>query len=201
VNSIKLKNGSNTFAVVVARSGLDTPSLHMALTTILGGGLGVKPEFVGAMKSTGENKTFWVGGLARPITVWLLPVTPKRVEWYEKLGSPVGNDPEFLSVCIDWRGSDKTIQWDDKVFHAVGTVVRGAEAWPDGDAATIRARLKSADSDAWLSELATDLTTGVEAVSDTVADAAEKVKKAVVPTALWIALGAAATWWFLSRRQ
>jgi len=199
MNKLKLHIGSNTVAVVCPRSGASTAALHEAMVTILGGGLGAKPEFCGVRKGT----SFWVAGSARPITVRLNPATPHRMAWYAAAGSPAGEDPEFLTLTIDWRAADKSVEWNDSVFKVVGAVVYGQETWPDGDVATIKSQLSSAETDEWLSEQGGKVGKGADALASAAgaaADAAGKAVRSTFPTIALVVVALGLGWMLLNRK-
>jgi hypothetical protein len=200
MNKLELHIGSNTVAVVCPRSGASTFTLHEALAKILGGGLGARPEFCGVRAGT----SFWVAGTARPITIKLNPATPARLAWYAAAGSPAGEDPEFLTLAVDWRTATKTVKWNDTVFKMVGAVVYGQETWPDGDADAIKAQLASAETDEWLSEQGGKVGKGADALASAAgaaADAAGKAVRSTFPTIALVVVALGLGWTLLNHKK
>lgn len=109
---LPLKTGSNAVMAVASKSDAPTERKLALLAETLGEGIGAVPEHAGTYLSY----DYWTIGDARPAVLRLQPTTAEWMQWYERLGSPVGPYPEFFSVNVDWRGPPMTFEWPAGVF-------------------------------------------------------------------------------------
>lgn len=109
---LPLRTGSNAVMAVATKSDIATDRKLAMLAATLGEGIGAEPEFAGRYLSY----EYWTIGDARPAVLRLQPTTKEWLDWYTRLGSPVGEYPEFFAINIDWRGPPMTFEWPAGMF-------------------------------------------------------------------------------------
>ena len=157
---LPLRPGSNAVVAVAPVSSQPTETKLQLLARSLGAGIGVQPQYAGKRLSY----QFWIIGDARPVVLRLMGSSPKLMKWYDRVGAPVGPEPEFFSVNIDWRGPSRDLEWPADVFALPLSpkTVHGEANYPDANLEGFRDMLSAAKTDEWIAEAGAEVDKHVE---------------------------------------
>lgn len=150
-NRFPLRPGSNAAVAVAPILPVAEPYKLGQLAASLGAGIGATP--VPAGERLGYD--LYVIGNARPAVLRLMGTSDGLLKWYKRAGSPVGPDPEFYSINIDWRGPSTLLQWPADVFvlPAPTKTVHGEPNWPNLSAEGYRDMMAQAETDETISRV------------------------------------------------
>lgn len=205
-NHLFLKPGLNGFMGTVARGAVSESSDESAAldytAQYLARALGYPAEYIGRDPTGITNGALYNIGFARPVHFWLMGETPKRREWYNKAGAPVGPDVYYVGIAAEWRGpsTDVTYPVDNVAFPGVPKVIPSAS--PDGDLGEQRRLLRESALASGMAAAAAHASTGVKLVDEYTRENFPIPGMGKTLNSLLV-LGSAAgiLWWFLEMKR
>lgn len=111
-NKVTFRPGLNSIIVAIARQALPQDNDEWKTryaAQYFADLMGVPVKYVGKDPMTARGQVYNIGQ-ARPVYIHPIGITDKRLAWYQKLGSPVGNDVVFVALNFEWRGTPQTFQ-------------------------------------------------------------------------------------------
>lgn len=187
-SELELKPGSNA-AVAVAPPSEMLPAVRIEqLATELATVFDAIP--VPAGQRLGYR--FFEIGPARPTVLREMGTSKSLRRWYDKTGAPVGDDPIFFSVNIDWRGQARKFKWPAGifVFPSSARVVHGEANWPNLRAPQMASYLETTDIQEKVSTIGRQTSRHIQRVVNPALTAAVTIGAAAL--GLWIVSNAAA---------
>lgn len=174
-NQIVLKPGLNTFMAVLPRSyaPADADQRKLMVAQAIGQGLGVTVNFVGKEPTGMTDGLVFMGGQARPFYINETGLTQKWIDWYNRLGAPLGPDVHYLPVNLEWRGQATVFNVPvGSVGFPNGTSPRVIGSnWPDGTLEQQEQYLKDSARASRTSDYYTQLSNGMRQVDNFVGEA------------------------------